>query len=140
MARQTRRDCSVKSVAGRANAPSGRVHRRTTDGKETPESVNSRLIRYFLAIHRHGSMTRAAKACGISQSAMTLAVERMERAVNGKLFERERPIRLTPLAVELLPLIKGAQDAIDRIGTFVKRRKRRGARKVETTHGSIRLN
>ncbi len=88
--------------------------------------INSRNIRYFLAIYRYGSLTKAAKACGISQPAMTLAAERMERAVNGTLFERGQTIGLTPLAIDLLPLIERAIVALDRINSFVETRSRQG--------------
>jgi DNA-binding transcriptional LysR family regulator len=88
--------------------------------------INSRHIRYFLAICRHGSLTKAAKACGITQPAMTLAAERMERAVDGTLFQRGQTISLTPLAVDLLPLIKRAKAALDRVSSFVHARSRRG--------------
>jgi DNA-binding transcriptional LysR family regulator len=84
--------------------------------------INSRHIRYFLAICRYRSLTKAAKACGITQPAMTLAADRMERAVHGALFERGQTIALTPLAIDLLPLIKQADVALDQINSFVDAR------------------
>ncbi len=35
-------------------------------------------IRYFLAVCRAGSFTRAAEDCGISQPALTAAIKKLE--------------------------------------------------------------
>jgi LysR family hydrogen peroxide-inducible transcriptional activator len=47
-------------------------------------------IRYFLALSRTLSFTKAAKACGVSQPTLTRAIRRMEDELGGLLFSRER--------------------------------------------------
>ncbi len=72
---------------------------------------------YFLAVCRYGSFKAAAQACGVSKPAVSMGVQRLERALGSKLFERRRPVRLTPLARELWPMLEelhGLADRIDR--------------------------
>jgi DNA-binding transcriptional LysR family regulator len=64
-------------------------------------------IRYFLAICDKCNFTRAAQTCGIKQSSLTAAIQRLERSIGGKLFDRSSsPIRLTKLGSQLLPIWK----------------------------------
>ena len=73
---------------------------------------------YFLAVCRYGSFRAAARACGVSKPAVSMGVARFERALGSKLFERRRPVRLTPLARELWPMLEelhGLADRIDRL-------------------------
>ncbi len=72
---------------------------------------------YFLAVCRYGSFKAAAQACGVSKPAVSMGVQRLERALGSKLFERRRPVRLTPLARQLWPMLEelhGLADRIDR--------------------------
>ncbi|MCM5571117.1 LysR family transcriptional regulator [Burkholderiaceae bacterium FT117] len=48
-----------------------------------------RQIRYFLAICEHGSFSRAAEACGLTQPALTKAIKGLEDEVGGAVFHRE---------------------------------------------------
>lgn len=68
-------------------------------------------IRYFLALARHLNFTRSAEACGVSQPALTRAIQKLETELGGSLFLR-RPgqIELTQLGREVLPQL----EAIDR--------------------------
>lgn len=68
-------------------------------------------IRYFLALARHLNFTRAAEACGVSQPALTRAIQKLEAELGGALFLR-RPgqIELTQLGREVQPQL----EAIDR--------------------------
>lgn len=73
-------------------------------------------IRYFLAVHRHGSFSRAAADCDLSQPALTLAVKKLESEVGGELFHREgKRLVLTPLGRLIQPALEqavvGAQSA-----------------------------
>ena len=73
---------------------------------------------YFLAVCRYGSFRAAAQACGVSKPAVSMGVARFERALGSKLFERRRPVRLTPLARELWPMLEelhGLAERIDRV-------------------------
>jgi DNA-binding transcriptional LysR family regulator len=55
-------------------------------------------IRYFLAICEHRSFTLAARSCGIAQPSLTIAIQRLESEIGGRLFDRAmRPTVLTEL-------------------------------------------
>ncbi|MGE0701858.1 MAG: LysR family transcriptional regulator [Hyphomicrobiaceae bacterium] len=64
-------------------------------------------IRYFLAVARELNFTRAAEACGVSQPALTRAMQKLEAELGGALFLR-RPgqIELTRLGREVLPQLE----------------------------------
>ncbi|MEU0880142.1 LysR family transcriptional regulator [Lentzea sp. NPDC005914] len=58
-----------------------------------------RLIR-FAAVSRYRTITEAAKALGLHQSALTAQIDRLERDLGGSLLERAQrahPMQLTPL-------------------------------------------
>jgi hypothetical protein len=65
-------------------------------------------IRYFLAVCDKGNFTRAAQTCGITQPSLTIAIQRLEHSIGGKLFDRSSssPVRLTELGSQLLPICK----------------------------------
>lgn len=46
-------------------------------------------IRYFLAIQEHGSFSRAARECQVSQPALTAAIKKLETEIGSPLFYRE---------------------------------------------------
>lgn len=73
-------------------------------------------IRQFLAVQRHGSFSRAAQECEVSQPALTLAVKKLEGEIGGELFYREgKRLVLTPLGRLIQPALEqavvGAQSA-----------------------------
>ena len=73
-------------------------------------------IRYFLAVQRHGSFSRAADECEVSQPALTLAVKKLEGEIGGELFHREgKRLVLTALGRLVQPALEqavvGAQSA-----------------------------
>jgi DNA-binding transcriptional LysR family regulator len=45
-------------------------------------------VRYFLALCKEKSFTRAARHCGISQPSLTNAIKRLEQKLGGELFCR----------------------------------------------------
>ncbi len=47
-------------------------------------------VRYFLAICDTLNFTRAAERCNVTQPALTRAIQKLEEAVGGQLFRRER--------------------------------------------------
>lgn len=47
-------------------------------------------IRYFLALQKVKNFTRAAEACGVTQPALTRAIQALESELGGALFNRER--------------------------------------------------
>src|SRR5258706_10950504 len=74
-----------------------------------------RHLRVVCAIADAGSVTKAASVLGLAQPALTAQLQRIERALGGLLFERDRRgARATPLgelvlarARVLLPAAKG---------------------------------
>lgn len=66
-------------------------------------------IRYFLAIHSHGSFSRAADECAVSQPALTAAMKKLEAEVGGPLFHREgKRVVITPLGRLVQPSLEQA--------------------------------
>jgi DNA-binding transcriptional LysR family regulator len=73
-------------------------------------------IRYFLAMVRELSFTRAAAACNVSQPALTRAIQKLEAEFGGALFLR-RPgqIELTRLSRELLPRLEAIEQGLSAV-------------------------
>ena len=75
-----------------------------------------RQIRYLLAICEHGSFSRAAEVCGVTQPALTKAIKALEGEVGGALFHREgRRLVLSELGQMVSPHLQrlaGEQDAV----------------------------
>jgi len=75
------------------------------------------------AIAETGSVTKAASMLGLAQPALTAQLQRIERALGGPLFERDRrgarPTALGELVLDrarvLLPAMKGLQDEAARL-------------------------
>jgi DNA-binding transcriptional LysR family regulator len=60
-------------------------------------NITPRDVNYFLAVARHGRLGPAAKACGVTQPALTKAILRLEAECGLVLFERDaRGMQLTP--------------------------------------------
>lgn len=73
-------------------------------------------IRYFLAVHKHGSFSRASAECEVTQPALTIAVKKLEGEIGGELFHREgKRLVLSPLGRLIQPALEqavmGAQSA-----------------------------
>lgn len=61
-------------------------------------------IRYFLAVCEHGSFSRAAEACDVTQPAMTAAVRKLEAEVGAPLLHREgKRLVVTELGCRMRP-------------------------------------
>lgn len=72
-------------------------------------------IRYFLTLARTLNFTRAAKACNVTQPALTKSIQRLEDELGGPLLLRERLLtQLTPLGQAMLPLLEQAHAASER--------------------------
>ncbi|WP_432832080.1 LysR family transcriptional regulator [Dactylosporangium sp. CA-092794] len=88
-----------------------------------------RHLRVVCAIADAGSVTKAASVLGLAQPALTAQLQRIERALGGALFERDRRgARATPLgelvlsrARVLLPAVKGLQDEATRLASAAGR-------------------
>ncbi|MEV4096004.1 LysR family transcriptional regulator [Streptosporangium saharense] len=74
------------------------------------------LLRTFLAVHRSGSVTRAAEHLGLSQPAVTAQIRALERTLGRPLFERlPRGMAPTPAAEELAGRVAAPLDALDEL-------------------------
>lgn len=61
-------------------------------------------LRYFCAIAKHGTFTRAAKSEHVAQPSLSQQIFKLEDELGGKLFHRlPRGARLTPLGEFFLP-------------------------------------
>jgi DNA-binding transcriptional LysR family regulator len=73
-------------------------------------------LEHVLAAHETGSFSRAARACGITQAALSNSVAKLEEELGGRIFARTtRRITLTPFGEKILPhLVRllGGRDAI----------------------------
>ncbi len=68
------------------------------------EGLETDLLRSFLAVAQHGSVTRAAVALGRTQSAISVQIKRLEALLSVALFDRQaRGVRLTDAGQRLLP-------------------------------------
>jgi DNA-binding transcriptional LysR family regulator len=85
--------------------------------------IELRHLRVICAIAETGSVTKAAAALGLAQPALTAKLQRIERALGGALFERDRRgARPTPLgelvlarARLLLPAVQSFQVDANRL-------------------------
>src|SRR5690349_13252663 len=86
-------------------------------------NLELRHLRVICAIAETGSVTKAASQLGLAQPALTTQLQRIERALGGPLFDRDRrgarPTALGELVLErarvLLPAMKGLQDEAARL-------------------------
>jgi DNA-binding transcriptional LysR family regulator len=61
-----------------------------------PDALTLRQFRYFITVAETGAISRAAVEIGISQSAITAAIQALEEEMGSRLFERQqRGMRLT---------------------------------------------
>ncbi len=70
------------------------------------------------SVLRHGSFANAADDMGLTASAVSLQMKRLEEYLGQPLFDRSgRSVRPTPLAVELAENVRGALDAVEEART-----------------------
>lgn len=71
------------------------------------------LWRTFLAVHRSGSVSAAARTLGIAQSSVTTQLQALERIIGEPLFVRHpRGVLPTPRADDLAARLSGPLDAL----------------------------
>src|SRR5262245_50748625 len=71
-------------------------------------------IRYFLVLCEERNFIRAAKRCAITQPSLSNAIQSLEREMGGRLFQRKRLVRLTPLGERVRPHFEQALRALER--------------------------
>ena len=78
--------------------------------------VDIKLLRMLVAIDRHGSLTRAAQALGITQSALSHHIRETERRTAVDIFHRVgKRLRFTAIGEGLLQAAKTVAGEVDRI-------------------------
>ncbi|MEV0504118.1 LysR family transcriptional regulator [Streptomyces spectabilis] len=96
------RDSNGTAAGGAAGAP------------QAPRApLDLSLLRTFLAVHRSGSFTAAARLLGLSQPTVTTQIRSLEQQLGRELFER-RPRGAVPTSVadELATQVAGPLDAL----------------------------
>jgi len=79
--------------------------------------VDSDLLRIFVAVAEQGSVTRAGRYLGRTQSAVSVQIRKLEQALSAGLFERRaRGVVLSDAGRLLLPAARRVLGEIDRIG------------------------
>lgn len=83
-------------------------------------SFDLRQLRYFAAVAKEGSLTRAAATIPIAQQSLSAQIRSLERQIGAPLFERgPRGVQLTDVGSALLeeagPLITQTDRAFDRV-------------------------
>jgi DNA-binding transcriptional LysR family regulator len=84
--------------------------------------IRLRHLEVLLAIARHGSLTAAAKALGITQPAVSQWLADIEAAAGARLFERGQRLRPTPSAAPVLAhaerVMQDAQRALAEVASI----------------------
>ncbi len=71
-------------------------------------------LRHFMLVARHGTFTAAARHAHLTQPALTASIQRLERDLGAKLFERARSgATLTAAGEALLPRARAALAAVE---------------------------
>ncbi len=81
--------------------------------------METRHLRYFLAVVDHGSVSRAADWLGIAQPALSTALARMEKDLGVRLFERSR--RGAQPTAAALAILDDVRTSVDRIDAAARR-------------------
>ncbi len=71
------------------------------------EKITLKQMRYVCAVEKTGHFGRAAKACNVTQPALSQQISQLEAMCGGQLFERgQKPIRPTPFGQEFISQAK----------------------------------
>jgi DNA-binding transcriptional LysR family regulator len=77
--------------------------------------LDSRQLRAFQELARHGSFTAAARSLNLTQSAISHSIKTLEGVLDAKLFERDgKTVRPTPEGEVLLPHVEAIFESMTR--------------------------
>ncbi len=80
------------------------------------ERIDLSLLRYFFNVASYGGYSKAARASGISQPALSLGVKRLEKALGTELIHRSSSeFSLTPSGIELLCFCQRMEGRLDEL-------------------------
>ena len=83
--------------------------------------ITLKQLRYFDALARHCHFGRAAKACAISQPALSMQIKELEEALGGVLLERgARQVALTQFGEEVAQRVRDIQRSVEELGDFAR--------------------
>jgi DNA-binding transcriptional LysR family regulator len=83
--------------------------------------VELRQLTYFVTVAETGGFGRAARKLSIVQAAVSQQIQRLERELGVRLFDRStRQVRLTAAGERLLPEAHAALAAVERIRTVAR--------------------
>src|SRR5690242_7585903 len=78
--------------------------------------MNVAHLRYARAVAREKSFSQAARACSVTQPALSNGIAVLERMLGGRLFDRTtRGVTPTPLGERVLPLIETTLQGLDAV-------------------------
>lgn len=85
------------------------------------KNLTLKQLRYFDALARHQHFGRAAEACAISQPALSVQVQELERMVGAPLVERSAPrLRLTPMGEAFIAKGRQILMAVDELENLLR--------------------
>jgi len=98
-------------------------------------------LRYFCAIVKHGTFTRAAESVYVAQPSLSQQILKLEDELGGKLFYRlPRAARLTPLGESFLPralaILEAIRDTKAEARKIIELRRSQTALELDTTNPS----
>ena len=77
------------------------------------QRLDLNLLRIFVAVHTHGSVTAAASAMHLSQPAVSNALARLRKELGDELFTRQgMGLQPTAFALRLAPKVRAALAAL----------------------------
>ena len=64
-------------------------------------------LEYILALNRHRHFAKAAESCGVTQSTLSISIQKLEDELDVRIFDRDsHPITLTPIGEEIITQTK----------------------------------
>ena len=90
-------------------------------------------LEYLVAVDRHGSFSKAAAGCFVTQPTLSMQIQKLEAELGVKLFDRGRkPVRATPMGKLVIERAYRALQEFKAIGEVVRAQQ-------ETLSGELRL-
>lgn len=83
--------------------------------------ITARTLEVFVTVARAGTMSAAAQQLGLTQPAISQAIQQMETALDVQLFDRaKRPLVLTMAGAALLEPARTVVSGIERLGSALR--------------------